>query len=87
MKTDKNKTDVRFLFHTENNDLFAYFLNEDYNFHLYGHSMKNSYTHIGQHSGCSVDYANECRAASPMEYAGLKSELESIGYNLNILNS
>ena len=48
-----------------------------------GYSM--SYQHIGQHS--SADYRlciRRSKPASPEEYADLKEELESIGYNLKI---
>ena len=44
-----------------------------------------SYQHIGQHSG--ADYAGciaDSRPAKPEEYADLKAELESIGYELDV---
>jgi hypothetical protein len=43
------------------------------------------YQHVGQHA--SADYAGcitKSRPATPAEYAGLKRELESIGYTLRI---
>ena len=44
-----------------------------------------SYMHIGQHSG--ADYHGVIQIttkATPKEYESLKTELESIGYNLKI---
>jgi hypothetical protein len=38
------------------------------------------YAHIGQHSGCTRGWYRTTRPARPDEYAGLLSELESIGY-------
>ena len=79
MKQDTNKTVVEFYFHEENQDLLAFFPNnqESKGFFL-------SYCHIGQHSECSLNYIKECRKATIKEYTPLKTELESIGYNLKI---
>jgi len=49
--------------------------------------MFTSYAHIGQHSACHIDYANECKEASPEQYADLKRELEGLGYVLEVINS
>ena len=44
------------------------------------------YAHIGQHSLADYKYCVErTRLATPAEYADLKSELESIGYSLNVI--
>lgn len=43
------------------------------------------YSHVGQHSAASPEYIKLCAPATPEQYADLKAELESIGYNLNIL--
>jgi len=41
------------------------------------------YAHVGQHSGASVEY---CKTLQPAEdYEDLKEELESIGYDLEVL--
>jgi hypothetical protein len=64
-------------------DLFAYFPEEN---HDREGKFKTAYSHIGQHSSASPDYAAESRPATPEEYADLKAELESIGYNLEVLN-
>ena len=44
-----------------------------------------SYMHLGQHSGAMPELLEELEDASPIEYAALKNELESIGYTLNII--
>lgn len=93
MKKDSFKTDVVFLLYTdaeqspELTDLFAYFPKERYYpiGHILHNHMFNSYAHIGQHSGCHIDYAKACTIATPEQYKDLAAELESIGYNLNIL--
>lgn len=44
-----------------------------------------SYVHIGQHGSAGLEYISKrTRPAKPEEYAALQSELESIGYNLQI---
>lgn len=46
----------------------------------------SSYQHIGQHGSCNPKYIIETsRPATPDEYNDLKTELESIGYNLEIV--
>jgi len=85
MKTDKHKTKVKFLVNEtdkKNPDLFAYFPEED--FDRKGIN-KTCYSHVGQHSSCGLIYAEQSRKATPEEYNDLKEELESIGYNLDIL--
>jgi hypothetical protein len=44
----------------------------------------SSYMHIGQHGGAMADLTDITRPATPEEYAELKEELESIGYNLTV---
>jgi hypothetical protein len=44
-----------------------------------------SYAHIGQHSEASWQINSFTRPASPSEYSDLKTELESIGYNLDVI--
>lgn len=74
-KIVKDATPVRFyLDQGEEPQVFAFFPD-----------TKESYSHIGQHSACSIDYVKGCRPATLIEYEPLKKELESIGYNLNIL--
>ena len=42
-----------------------------------------SYMHVGQHGAASVELRN-LKPAKPEEYASLKAELESLGYDLII---
>lgn len=73
----------------ESSGVFAYFPNEIFSFkapaNIYDErNERMCYSHIGQHSGCSPLYANECKEATPEQYADLQTELESIGYKLKI---
>ena len=43
------------------------------------------YAHLGQHGTCDRAWYVTTRAAKPSEYESLKSELESIGYNLRVI--
>ena len=43
-----------------------------------------SYMHVGQHGQADVTTVWITKLATPEEYADLKEELESIGYNLDI---
>jgi len=79
------KTQVKFLLEgdTDPQTVFAYFPNEpDFDFK----GNQPSYAHIGQHSGCNPAYAAKCLPATPEQYKDLKSELESIGYDLEIID-
>ena len=82
MEKDKHKTQVVFLFNEREKDLFAFFLNEDYN--DISSLTKVCYSHVGQHSACVMDYAKESRQATKDEYKDLKGELEGLGYNLEL---
>jgi hypothetical protein len=45
-----------------------------------------SYQHIGQHSSADYQFCiRNSRPATEIEYKALKSELEGIGYNLNLI--
>ena len=86
IENDESKTPVVFLVNEkdpEDPDLFAYFPEENYD--RMGNKQMG-YSHIGQHSAVDPAYAEESREATPEEYQDLKTELESIGYNLEILN-
>jgi len=74
------KTKTKFLVH-EKGDVYAYFP-DDFADHF---NNRQSYSHIGQHSACSPDYAAESRPATIQEYSDLKTELESVGYDLEII--
>ena len=85
MKQDEFKTDVIFRRwpDTDFNLIIALFPYEIDNIEK---GFVSSYEHLGQHSG--ADYDGVIRGTVPAkenEYHALKSELESIGYNLNIV--
>ena len=77
------KTNVLLLKEKDRNDVFAYFPdmgNKKY--------WCVSYSIIGQHSHCSIEYKNECKEANYNEYLELLKELVRMGYhNLNVLNN
>jgi len=86
-ENDVTKTKVLFLVNEKdpkNPDLFAYFPEENYDNRG---NLKVGYSHVGQHGGVDPRYAKESRLATPEEYQNLKTELESIGYNFDVLNS
>jgi hypothetical protein len=94
MVKDKFKTKVQFLVNARqpenddreqlDDDLFAYFpeMLDSISGKVFYYT---AYSHVGQHSACHTEYAKESRPATPEEYAPLKAELESIGYNLEII--
>jgi len=91
MKKDKSKTKVLFLIDNAENggDVFAVFP-EEYAYHKSHPRYKTAfmcYAHIGQHSACSTEYYKNCPPATAEQYKNLKEELESLGYNLEILNT
>ena len=45
----------------------------------------SGYSHIGQHFEADLGYFWDLAPAKPEEYASLKKELESIGYNLKVV--
>lgn len=50
------------------------------------HGNVSSYQHIGQHSGADYNGVIMCtKLAKETEYFDLKKEMESLGYNLNII--
>lgn len=52
-----------------------------------GRGFCQSYEHTGQHSGATYSHIiRVTRPATPAEYADLKAELETIGYNLQVIN-
>lgn len=77
------KIKVQFLYNEENEDLFAFFP-----FEIANRVTRNklSYSHVGQHSECSQEYANESREATREEYFPLYKELiDNVGYDLEII--
>ena len=43
-----------------------------------------SYMHVGQHGSADIGIVYDTELATTDEYADLKEELESIGYNLDV---
>ena len=80
--TDDMKTEVLFLYHEANKDLFAFFPN----IHESGDN-KLCYSSNGQHSDCGWDYVDECRFATKAEYSDLEFELIKIGYKLKTIKT
>ena len=84
MKTDILETDITFRVDTCKDfkgTVFALFPHECS--HRY---FVTCYQHVGQHS--SADYKasiNSSKPATPKEYADLKAELESVGYNIKVV--
>lgn len=76
-------TKVKFLIEKPGGDLpcnvFAFFPEERYN--NIDKDIFMSYAHIGQHSGCHIEYANECKEATMEQYSELIPELQSVGYD------
>ena len=80
------KTKTVFLYNKKNDDLFALFLDNEQRVFKQDYFF-TSYSHIGQHSDCALDYVKECRFALPKEYEGLKNELTNlVGYDLQVFN-
>ena len=75
-------TKVKFLVHTGNGELYAFFPQLRYGFNGYRNDLKTAYAHVGQHSACAIEYVNESRYATESEYKELKKELEGQGYEL-----
>jgi hypothetical protein len=76
------KTEVIFLVAKGVNDLYAYFPKE-----IEGYGLRSCYSHVGQHSICSIEYAQNSRLARKTEYEELYNELTSLGYNLDVLKN
>ena len=67
-------------------NVFAFFLNDNYT-NSKTDGLFTSYAHLGQHSACHIDYANECKEANFSQYWDLLRELIGQGYkDLNVLN-
>lgn len=63
-------------------EIIALFPDDKENNNLIG-----SYMHVGQHGGADYDHViKDSRPASIDEYSNLKEELESIGYNLEVVD-
>ena len=86
MKKDRHKTEVIFLKNLKNEVYdwcFANFPHERWSMEI---GVYNSYSHVGQHSACHIDYARESVPCTKEEYKNLHAELTGLGYNLNVLD-
>ena len=54
-------------------------------YEIFRGTLVNSYAHLGQHSGCMANINNVSKPATEQEYKPLLNELESIGYNLQVI--
>lgn len=45
----------------------------------------NSYMHIGQHSGATLDLIHTTKLAQEIEYRDLLNEMENLGYNIKVI--
>ncbi len=88
MEKDKFKTPVKFYKEITDEEgteqVFTFFPEMYYNKELYETTF-TMYAHIGQHGACHIDYIEKCRPATKEEYSNLFNELESLGYNLQIV--
>ncbi len=85
MKKDDYKTDVMFRVEKSGDHkgtVYALMPHEAYNHQ----GSVNSYEHVGQHGKADYDHCiSKSRCATAEECEGLKQEMESIGYDLNIV--
>jgi len=79
-------TVVKFYVDPEN-EILAFFPQLNYNKQFYGNDMKTSYSHVGQHSPCHVEYVRCLKPATDFNQClQLIHELNCMGYELKILN-
>ncbi len=85
MTQDTHKTDVVFRVDTTKDFKGTIFALLPYDVcNNLGHVT--SYQHVGQHSGADYKYCiTKSRPATESEYKDLKIEMESIGYNINVI--
>jgi hypothetical protein len=81
MNKDDFKTDVIFRKYRVSGEIIALMPHDVVDFE----GNVNSYMHVGQHCGADfVGVIAQTIPATKSEYADLKKELESIGYNVNV---
>ena len=85
---DNYKTPVLFLVNDDWGEVFAIFpFEETLNTNKsYYEQLFEGYAHIGQHGEFSFSYIIDQKISAQEEYKNLQKELESIGYNLFVLN-
>lgn len=77
-KTEIVKIKVKFVYTKKYDEVTAVFINENKEF-------PDCYAHIGQHSMCSNEWVKEQKQATKKQYLPLLKELQSIGYEVEIL--
>lgn len=75
------KTKVTFLYEANSKDVFAFFPTTI----CMVTGFYESYSHIGQHSQCSIEYVSQCKEAYLGDSDDLYNELVSIGYELEVV--
>lgn len=81
MQQDTEKTKVVFRKFSDGEVIAMFY--EDQRPSKYG-TICMSYLQMGQHGEASLSLVSDTKLATPEEYADLKEELESIGYNLDV---
>ncbi len=79
MEKDTHKTRVRFVFLEDS--VIALFPDEIAD----GKGNIASYQHVGQHGAASPDLMDIPRKADALHYDALATELEGLGYNLEVI--
>lgn len=64
----------------EDGDVIAFFDGPSY-------GLIMSYMHVGQHSEASYELVSELDTCSPDEFKALQDELESIGYDVTVVEN
>jgi hypothetical protein len=85
MRNTNIKIDVKFMYNEQTDDLYAFFPKWEEGKNECGDKLYTMYSHVGQHSSGCYEYVAESRPATKEEYNNLMLELESIGYDLNII--
>ena len=81
MKKDKFKTKV--IFYKETDNILAVF--PEIKSDLQGNI--SCYASLGQHSGMHPEYSKDLPIATKIEYNDLFTELENLGYNLEVVKN
>lgn len=74
------KVKAKFVYTKEFKEVTAVFIDEK------NPQFPDCYSHVGQHSVCSIDWVNSQAKATKKQYQPLLSELQSIGYEVEIIN-
>ncbi len=82
MKTQEIvKIKVKFVYTKEWKEVTAVFIDEK------NPQLPDCYSRIGQHSICSINWVKEQKPATKKQYEPLLRELQSIGYEVEIIKS